>query len=88
MNLFAVFCFLLVWVFVAATMEYHAYYIKKNQRWRWARRQEGLLSFSNKQLQFMRWIWPITLAGMASFIVLAWIFLSIAWCVDKFNKTS
>lgn len=50
-----------IWFIVAMTMEMHCWYMKKHQRYKWNRRQDGLLSFSNKQFLLMRWLWPITL---------------------------
>ena len=67
---------IVVWLVGAIGFETHAWYIKKYQGWRWARRQDGLISFSNKQFMYMRWTWPII--GFLTVVFFALVYLSHA----------
>ena len=51
----------LIWIIGIVVMELQLSYQKKYKRHEYNKRHHGLITFSDKQLAIMRWLWPITI---------------------------
>ena len=68
-----------LWVLGIVIMELQLSYQKKYKRHEYNQRQHGMISFNNKQLAIMRWLWPIT---VIVFMLILTIILLIEFVID------
>lgn len=81
MNLWVL--LVVIWIVGVATFESHAFYIKHYRPLTWARRQEGMVAFSNQVLTVMRWCWPIVVVVFVLVTVVMWSLLAFDWICDR-----
>lgn len=78
---------LAVWIIVSVYKFAERYHIKKNHPHRWARRQEGLVSISDKQMRWLIVLWPLATFAALLFLVLVAILYVIEMTRDGLKRT-
>lgn len=76
----------IVWIGGALWMEYDNYLIRKNKPCQWARRGDGLVSFSEKQYTVFRWVWPVSVVLFVVAYVAALVFAAICKLKELLKK--